>query len=193
MSLIIYAILGYLCGSIPTGVLVGRYKGVDPRTSGSKNIGASNVTRVMGKTAGLVTLLVDVFKGLLPTVIISSTVGDHTGLLVGFLAVIGHCFPIWLKLEGGKGVATAFGVVAAVLPIVALVAALVWFTFLFFTRTPAIGSVVAAGLFILLPQMDERPIEIHLFTFGIALVILMRHTGNLRVLKKRYVKDEPKK
>ena len=77
MSLIIYAILGYLCGSIPTGVLVGRYKGVDPRTSGSKNIGASNVTRVMGKTAGLVTLLVDVFKGLLPTVIISSTVGDH--------------------------------------------------------------------------------------------------------------------
>ena len=193
MSLIIYAILGYLCGSIPTGVLVGRYKGVDPRTSGSKNIGASNVTRVMGKTAGLVTLLVDVLKGLLPTVIISSTVGDHTGLLVGFMAVIGHCFPVWLKLKGGKGVATAFGVVAAVLPVVALVAALVWFTFLFFTRTPAIGSVVAAGLFILLPQMDERPIEIHLFTFGIALVILMRHTGNLRVLKKRYVKDEPKK
>ena len=193
MSLIIYAILGYLCGSIPTGVLVGRYTGVDPRTSGSKNIGASNVTRVMGKTAGLVTLLVDVLKGLLPTVIISSTVDGYAGLLVGFLAVLGHCFPIWLTFKGGKGVATAFGVVAAVLPIVALVAALVWFTFLFFTRTPAIGSVVAAGLFILLPQMDERPIEIHLFTFGIALVILMRHTGNLRVLKKRYIKDEPKK
>ena len=148
MSLIIYAILGYLCGSIPTGVLVGRYKGVDPRTSGSKNIGASNVTRVMGKTAGLVTLLVDVFKGLLPTVIISSTVGDHTGLLVGFMAVIGHCFPVWLKLKGGKGVATAFGVVAAVLPVVALVAALVWFTFLFLPeRLPSAASLPQVSLF----------------------------------------------
>jgi len=193
MMILLYGLVGYVCGSIPTGVLVGRMHGIDPRSSGSKNIGASNVTRLMGRTAGLITLCVDVLKGLVPTVLILSSVSDHSAYVCGVMAVLGHCFPVWLKFSGGKGVATAFGVVAAVLPVVAIVSAAVWFTFLFFTRTPAIGSVVTAGLFIVLPQMDERPLEIHLFTLTIAVMILLRHTRNMRVLKGRYIKDSSKK
>ncbi|MEE2789629.1 MAG: glycerol-3-phosphate 1-O-acyltransferase PlsY [Myxococcota bacterium] len=184
--------IGYLIGSIPTGVLVGLYTGADPRTVGSGNIGASNVARASGKKWGLLTLVVDVSKGLVPALVIAHQSGQEAAMITGFAAVIGHCFPVWLKLRGGKGVATAFGAVAAVLPTIAVVSALVWVTILFFTRIPAIASLCAAALFVALPQIDFQPVEVHFFTVGLAVVIILRHVKNIRVLKSRWLKRNEK-
>lgn len=177
---------GYLAGSIPTGVLLGRVAGRDPRAGGSGNIGASNVTRTLGRKWGAITLVVDVLKGLVPTLVALKVAGLEVGLSTGFAAVVGHCFPVWLRFRGGKGVATAFGAVAAVMPIVAVVAALVWGALVFFTRTPAIASLVAAVLFVVLPRTQGQPFEVHVFTLALFVLIALRHASNLRVLKRRY-------
>ena len=104
-------------------------------------------------------------------------------------AVIGHCFSVWLLFGGGKGVATAFGAMAAVLPVVALISALVWITLLFVTRTPALGSLVAALLFLVLSRVEEQTMGIHLFTLSLFVIIVVRHIGNLKVIKKKITKD----
>jgi acyl phosphate:glycerol-3-phosphate acyltransferase len=185
-----FLIGAYLLGSIPTGVLLGRALGADPRQAGSKNIGASNVARVLGKKWGAITLIFDVAKGAIPVLIAQGYASADIALMAGVLAVIGHCYPVWLSFSGGKGVATAFGVVACVLPAIALLSAMTWVTVIYFTRTPAIGSLAAAALFVVLPQFNEHPLSIHLFTLSLAVIILIRHTGNLRTLKSRYTKDK---
>lgn len=180
-------IAGYLAGSIPTGVLIGRLAGRDPRAAGSGNIGASNVTRTLGRNWGALTLVIDALKGLVPTLIALRLAGLDLALITGFAAVVGHCYPIWLRLRGGKGVATAFGVIAAILPMVALIAAIVWGTVVFFTRIPAVASLVAAALFVVLPWVTDRPFEVHVFSLALFALITLRHASNLRVLKARWL------
>jgi glycerol-3-phosphate acyltransferase PlsY len=184
---------GYLAGSIPTGVLIGRLAGRDPRAAGSGNIGASNVTRTLGRNWGALTLIIDALKGLAPTLIALHLADLDLALITGFAAVVGHCYPIWLRLRGGKGVATAFGVIAAILPMVALIAAIVWATVVFFTRTPAIASLVAAALFVVLPWVTDRPFEVHVFSLALFVLITLRHASNLRVLKARWLKPAKKR
>ena len=189
-------VLGYLLGSIPTGVLVGRLVGQDPRESGSGNIGASNVARSLGKGWGVFTLACDAAKGAIAVGLCLLADLREVAPWVGLAAVIGHCFPVWLKFKGGKGVATAFGVVACLLPVVAAIAALVWIVTTYFSRIPALGSLAAAALFVLLPQVDEHALSTHLFTLSIALIILIRHVGNIGTLKRRWSKSgrlRPKK
>jgi glycerol-3-phosphate acyltransferase PlsY len=185
-----YLLGGYLLGSIPTGVVICSFYGHDPRQEGSGNIGASNVTRILGKAWGALTLAIDMFKGAIPVMVAQQLAGQDVALMTGICAVIGHCYPVWLKFTGGKGVATAFGVMASVLPVVAMLAALSWVTVIYFTRTPAIGSVVAAALFVGLPQLERHPFEIHMFTLSLAVIILIRHTSNLRTLKARWTDDK---
>ncbi len=196
LHLALCALGGYLAGSIPTGVLLGRVAGKDPRSEGSGNIGASNVTRTLGKKLGAVTLVVDVLKGLLPTMaaakLLPAEVALEGALVTGFAAVVGHCFPVWLKFRGGKGVATSFGAVAGVMPVVGLVAALVWAMLVFFTRIPTIGSVVAAALFVVLAYVESHPFAVHLFTLALFALIVVRHASNLRVLRDRWSKKPPK-
>ena len=188
----LYALIGYILGSFPTGVLLGKYVGVDPRTVGSKNIGASNVARALGKKWGLVTLIVDVSKALIPTLIAAHYADRETAMVAGFAATAGHCFPVWLGFKGGKGVATAFGAMAGILPVVAVISAIVWFTIVFFTRTPALGSLAAAALFVALPQIDFQPAEIHFFTIGLSTLLVIRHGKNMSVLKARWQKRNTK-
>lgn len=103
--------LAYLAGAIPFGLLLGKAAGVDVRTSGSRNIGATNVTRLAGKKFGIVTLLFDAAKGLLPMVVAQAAGASwQTVLLCGAAALVGHCYPVYLGFRGGKGVATALGV-----------------------------------------------------------------------------------
>ena len=180
----------YVIGSVPTGVILGRIFGRDPRLEGSRNIGASNVARVLGKRAGFLTLFVDIGKGALATILGLQFGGDQVHLICGFTAVFGHCFPIWLGFHGGKGVATAFGTMFVVLPIVAVISTLAWVTALYFTRTPAIGSLLAAGLFVGLPQLENTPFEVHCFTLSLALLMVIRHIGNIRTLRRRYAPDQ---
>ncbi len=180
----------YLVGSIPTGVLLGRYAGKDPRAAGSGNIGASNVNRTLGRGWGAVTLLVDFGKGALP-VWLAGRLGDDPTLPLwaGLAAVIGHCYPVWLRFRGGKGVAAAFGTLAVIAPGVGVVSAVAWVGLVLFTRTPAIGSLVAAGLFVVLARVDGRPFEVQVYTLALLALLVLRHTGNIRVLLHRYRKQ----
>ena len=188
--LLTYGLIGYFAGSIPTGVIIGRMVGRDPREQGSGNIGASNVARVLGKKWGAVTLVADVAKGALPTLAALHWVSFDAALVTGFIATVGHCFPIWLKLRGGKGVATAFGAVVVVLPIIAVIAAIVWFTIVYLTKVPTFGSLTAAALFVGLPHLDPYPVELHVFTLSLACLILIRHGRNLTVLRARKAREK---
>ncbi|MCA9547880.1 MAG: glycerol-3-phosphate acyltransferase, partial [Myxococcales bacterium] len=100
-------------------------------------------------------------------------------------AVVGHCFPVWLRLKGGKGVATTFGAVAAIDPIIALLLMVVWVAAVLLTHTPAIGSLIAATLLVVLPHVDHQPFEVHVFAVVSFVIILVRHRGNLKTLKAR--------
>lgn len=188
MQWLIYLAAGYLAGSLPTGVLIGRRVGLDPRTRGSGNIGASNVTRTLGRKWGAITLLIDVAKGALPTAIALWLAGIDLAAWTAFAAVVGHCFPIWLAFKGGKGVATAFGGLLVLAPVIALVGAMTWIALVVITRTPAIGSLVAAAMFPILTRVDGRPFDVHLMTVALFGVIAIRHASNLKVLARRYRK-----
>lgn len=182
---IAFPLIGYLLGSIPTGVWLGRLVGRDPRASGSGNTGASNVTRTLGRKLGAVTLILDVIKGVVPAWIALWVAGLEVAVLAGGMAVVGHCFSIFLKFKGGKGVATSFGALVVFAPVVVLLSAMAWIGVVFFTRIPAIGSLVAAALFVLLARIDDQPFPVQMLTLGLLAIIVIRHASNLRVLKAR--------
>ena len=143
---------GYLLGSIPTGVLLGKIVGKDPRTEGSGNIGASNVARVLGRKWGLMQLVVDVIMGVILVLVADSMMGQDAALLAGFLAVLGHCFSVWLMFSGGKGVATAFGVMVCIVPTAAVIAALAWITIHILPESRLLEALRPRLFFIGLPQ-----------------------------------------
>lgn len=139
--------IAYLIGSVPTGVIVARAFGAnDPRKAGSKNIGATNVGRTAGKTAGVITLIGDVLKGALPVfAAISFTNEVRLISLVGFAAFIGHLFPVFLGFRGGKGVATACGVMIVVAPLATLLSAAVFVAAVLVKKYVSLGSMLAAA------------------------------------------------
>ena len=123
----ILVIFGYLAGSIPFGLLYGRLAGVDVRQQGSGNIGATNVNRLLGKKLGILTLVSDLLKALVPMLIAAQILGNQPDadlwtMMTGTAAFIGHCWPLYLKFRGGKGVATALGVFLYLAPLQALMA-----------------------------------------------------------------------
>jgi glycerol-3-phosphate acyltransferase PlsY len=150
----VVALGAYLLGSIPTGFLVARAKGIDIRKAGSGNIGATNSMRVLGKPAGIFVLLVDVLKGFaavawLPILILkifSTTQIDLETLRIvaGIFAVLGHNYPCWLKFKGGKGIATTAGVFLALAPWALLVALVVFILAVALTKYVSVGSIAAA-------------------------------------------------
>ncbi len=190
----LYALLGgYLLGSIPTAVLLGRIAGKDPREHGSKNPGASNVARVLGKPYGVICLLVDLAKGAGPAYLGLVYGGAvEVGVIAGGAAVLGHCFPIWLRFKGGKGVATAFGSLLVFAPWVVVLTALIWLGSLLLTRTPAIGSLIAAALFVVLCHAYDKHFAVQVYTVYLVILITIRHQANVRVLRKRYDKAREK-
>lgn len=116
-------LFSYLCGSIPFGKLVAHSYGIDIQKRGSGNIGFANVRRIIGWRAGIITLVADILKGYVTTLIAASLVDTTMAYFVGLSAIIGHIFPVWLGFKGGKGIATGLGVVLALSPIAGLVGA----------------------------------------------------------------------
>jgi glycerol-3-phosphate acyltransferase PlsY len=138
-------IIGYLCGSIPFGLLITRAAGMgDVRKIGSGNIGATNVLRTGRKGLAALTLLLDAVKGLLPVIVFSYYFGLYPALLAGFGAFLGHLFPVWLGFKGGKGVATYIGVLIGVAWQGAVVFAVAWLLVAFVTRYSSLAALVAA-------------------------------------------------
>ena len=146
MTAFLCALGGYLAGSIPFALIVSRVMGLpDPRTYGSGNIGATNVLRSGNRVAALLTLAGDVAKGW-AAVLVARTLGlsDELVALVGFAAFLGHVFPVWLRFHGGKGVATAAGVLIAFDWRLGLAVAIAWFTVVVVSRYSSLGAIAAA-------------------------------------------------
>ena len=178
-------IIIYLIAAIPTGVVLSRLMGSeDIREKGSGNIGATNVYRVAGKLAGVLTLVGDTLKGFLPLLAYKSWLAPTPAQLgvASAVAIIGHCYPIYLRFKGGKGVATALGIFLVLSPQAVLGAMIVFVLAVGITRYISLGSVLAAMSAPLLILMLNHPQPIFLTTLFIAMLVVWRHRANIRRL-----------
>mgnify|MGYP001589382685 FL=1 len=189
---LIAGMLSYFIGAIPFGLLVTRIAGgVDVRTVGSGNIGATNVLRAAGKKAALVTLLADCAKGLLPVLAASRFVDNAwTPAACGIAAVLGHNFPVFLGFQGGKGVATGFGVMLALTPWFGLASLLSWLASAVIWKYSSLAALVAYAAYPVMVfslRSEDHPLQfISLFLFS---MIYYRHRDNI---KRLLTGDEPK-
>jgi len=178
--------LSYLAGAIPFGLLFARlFADVDVRTIGSGNIGATNVLRASGKKAAVLTLLADCLKGFLPVFVVHSLFhNDVISALTGAAAVVGHNYPVYLKFKGGKGVATSFGVVLAVTPLIGLACLIIWLAAAFFWRYSSLSSLIAFSCYPIITLSisadSHKPLKaLSLFIFG---MMYYRHRENIKRL-----------
>jgi glycerol-3-phosphate acyltransferase PlsY len=181
VPLITAAVLGYLLGSIPFGLLLTRLAGRgDIRRIGSGNIGATNVLRTGSKGLATLTLLLDLAKGT-AAVVIARNWGPEAGLIAAGCAILGHMFPVWLGFRGGKGVATALGVLIPLAWPVALAALVLWLTTALLSHYSSLAALVGAVAgAVLAPFVADRITA--LVIAGIALLIILRHHTNIRRL-----------
>lgn len=182
--LLVWAIAGYLLGSIPFGMVVARFMGLgNLREIGSGNIGATNVLRTGNKKAAALTLLFDAGKGAVIVLIARKFATEDAAQLAGLAAILGHCFPVWLKFKGGKGVATYFGLMIALSPVVGLAAGAIWLVVAAISRYSSLAALMAAGW---------APIVVALTTDGqifalasvLAVLIYVRHAANIGRLRR---------
>lgn len=182
---IVVLIVIYLIAAVPTGIVLAKVMGYeDVRDKGSGNIGATNVYRVAGKLAGVLTLAGDILKGFLP-LLACKTWLSPTPAQLGIacaMAIVGHCYPVYLKFRGGKGIATALGIFLVMSPFAVLGAAIVFGITVATTRFISLGSVLAAMSAPLLVLMLNQPQPIFLATLFIAALIVWRHRSNIKRL-----------
>jgi glycerol-3-phosphate acyltransferase PlsY len=180
MGLIAATVIGYLLGSIPFGLLLTRLAGAgDIRRIGSGSIGATNVLRTGHKGLAAATLALDFGKGVLAVVLGRLIAGEAGALLGGLAAVVGHMFPVWLQFHGGKGVATGFGVLIAVMPVVAGIAGLLWLAMAVIVRISSASALVAtAAVPVLAWLFGESPAAVATVLI-IAILVFIRHHANI--------------
>jgi glycerol-3-phosphate acyltransferase PlsY len=188
------AAAAYLLGSVPTGYLLMRlFRHEDIRSSGSGNIGATNVLRSGGKGLGAATFLADMLKGsaavllggLLAKAFVPEMAPRDAQALAALFAVLGHVFPVWLRFKGGKGVSTAFGVFLVAAPFAALAAITVFALIFFFTRYVSLASILGAACFPVFAWFTvrgERPIFFIAVQSAVSLLIIVKHHQNIRRL-----------
>ena len=176
-------VLAYLIGSVPTGYLLSSISGIDIREAGSGNIGATNVGRVVGWKAGLLTLVADAGKGFIP-VFFSVQLGfdPKVSALTALAAFIGHLYPVFLKFKGGKGVATALGCLAGLAPLIAGCITLIFLVTVLVTRWVSLGSLSAAALAPLLFWLFGYELPFIWMSLIMAILIIVRHRVNIQRL-----------
>ena len=191
--LYLFVIISYLIGSIPSGLLLTKATGVDIREQGSGNIGATNVTRLMGKKLGILTLIGDVLKAVIPMLavhwyylrsgmVVSPQEVDLAVSLCGGAAFLGHIFPIYLKFKGGKGVATALGVFIVIEPLAVLISLFIFIAVVYFTGFVALGSLLVTALLTLwIWLLGGTPNHV-LLAFLIGVLIWIKHADNIKRL-----------
>jgi len=190
MKEVLLIVIAYLIGSIPTAVWVSKaFFGIDIREYGSGNAGATNTFRVLGSRWGTIVMIADVLKGvaatslyiLLPYYMTSEW--DRTNFMVGLglAAVLGHIFPLWADFRGGKGVATLFGMILAIQPLVAVCCVGVFLLVLYLTRFVSLSSILASiafAVFILIIFNEKEPLY-RAFAIAVALLVLLTHQKNI--------------
>ncbi|MGD1076164.1 MAG: glycerol-3-phosphate 1-O-acyltransferase PlsY [Thermodesulfovibrionales bacterium] len=185
MTLLLLVVFAFLIGSIPFGEVIARMKGVCLREVGSGNIGATNVLRSVGKLPAILTLIGDIMKGTFAVAMAKYMLNDPFSQgIVGLSAIAGHNFSIFLRLKGGKGVATSIGVLLLYSPRVALITIVIWVTVVYFTRYSSLGAVVA---FVVLPLtmyvVDPVRAKVPITVF-MALLLILKHADNIQRLIK---------
>ncbi len=173
----------YIIGSVPFGILVAKFKGVDLQEVGSRNIGATNVLRTAGKLPALITLLGDSLKGAVPLILCRFVSGGEIWeSILGVAVVLGHMHSIFLSFKGGKGVATGLGVLAVYSPVPAILLIIIWGLTMFFTKYSSLSAITA---FISLPVIfilfGASEIKIF-FAIILAFLIILRHRDNIKRL-----------
>lgn len=184
ISVLILA-FSYLLGAIPNGLIFGRiiwHK--DLRKLGSKNIGATNAWRVLGKPAGIFIFVLDFMKGAISVWLAETFVNTPTIMvLAGICAIIGHTFSVYLRMHGGKGVATGLGVIAMMMPKVTLIVFAIWLGIVLITRYVSIGSCIAAAFVPILAYFFDEKTEFVLFGLLAAIFIIYKHKENIYRLR----------
>ena len=170
----------YLLGSIPTGLLLGRLYGIDVRQEGSGNIGATNLYRTVGRKVGIITLVGDCLKGMLP-VLLAWQLGmtEPMQAWVGLAAFCGHVFSIFLLFKGGKGVATALGVYLALAPLAVLGALAVFILLVLIWRYISLGSIVAAAVMPVMIWFRPHTLQLLIATALISAIVIIKHHTNI--------------
>lgn len=177
---ILTAVVAYFIGAINPASVIARVRGVDLRSIGSGNPGATNASRALGRRTGVLVAGIDVLKGFLPAVVAGLVFGDSFGLLAGFAAFIGHITSPFLRFRGGKGVATAAGAVLGSRPLWALPVLVIFWTTFAITRRMGIASAVAALALIATGWILGTDWQDYLYATAMGVVILIRHQSNIR-------------
>jgi glycerol-3-phosphate acyltransferase PlsY len=180
---VVLLVAAYLAGSVPFALLAGRLGGVDLRTAGSGNPGATNVMRVLGRRYGIPVFVLDVLKGAVPAAVGVQVFGPGVGVLAGAAATIGHVLPLFAGFRGGKGVATAAGAALGVAPLLVLAAAVVWIAVLWWTRYVSLASIVAAVVYAASALATGAPWPVAVFAVLAGVGIVVRHRSNLARLR----------
>lgn len=201
---LIVALGGYLLGSIPTGFLVARARGVDIRTVGSKNMGATNVFRTLGKGPGIFVLLMDALKGFAAVALTTNfypTLNEWLpkffpqdaiahpqarfgyALVAGIAAILGHNYTCWLNFKGGKGIATTGGVFLALAPAAVGIATGFWLIAFVATRYVSIASIVAAITLPTAVWFTQENLTLRIITIGLGLLAIYKHRANIQRLR----------
>lgn len=210
LAALVLIAFAYFCGAMPFGYLAGRLNGIDIRQHGSKNIGATNVLRVLGKKVGIPVFILDVLKGALPTMLAEwwmtnrcgATPGTATlvAVLCAAAAVLGHTFTFWLGFKGGKGVATTAGSLLGLSPTALLIGLAAWIITFYSTRYVALASIVAAvvlPLAMAVQMTTQGTWNFVLLGFGIVMgvLVIVRHRSNIARLlagtENRFGKKKP--
>jgi glycerol-3-phosphate acyltransferase PlsY len=180
-------VISYFLGNLSPSILIGRASGVDIRQEGSGNAGTTNVLRVLGKRAAAATLVIDILKGVAAVLLGQYAGGQEIAMICGLAALLGHIWPLAFRFRGGKGIATAFGVILALEPLLGVVEAAVALFFMLVSRRVSAGSVAAAILL---------PVAAYLFdpaylplAAAMAVVVIFKHRANIKRLARG---EEPK-
>lgn len=196
LGILIAVLVGYLLGSIPTGYVVARAKGVDIRSAGSGNIGATNVFRILGTPAGILVLLVDAAKGWIAVLIgmrmiwpwiapdVATGTAEWLGVAAGVAAVLGHNYTFWLGFKGGKGIATSAGVLAGLVPLALLVALGVWIAVVVLSRYVSLASILGAFVLPFAVWFWRYSTLMITITALLAAMAIYKHKSNIQRLLK---------
>jgi len=189
---IVIAVAAYLLGSIPTGYLVARAKGIDIRTVGSGNIGAANAFRILGKPAGIFVLVADGLKGFAACAWLADFVIqlfavapdqiENLRIVAGISAVLGHNFTCWLKFKGGKGIATSAGVYFALAPLAAGISLGTWMVVFVLSRYVSVASIAAAAALPTAVWLTKDSRFLGIVTTVLGLLAIFKHRGNIQRL-----------
>ena len=190
LSYIVVALVAYLLGSIPTGFLVAKARGIDIRSVGSGNIGAANTFRAIGKTAGIFVLVMDALKGAAAVWvcdlilkffgITDSAVTIHYRVLAGVFAVLGHNYTCWLHFKGGKGIATTAGVYLALAPLSVASGLTAFIIGVVITRITSVGSMLAAVVLMITVLLTQHDLTLRLVTIALCVLALLKHRTNIQ-------------